>query len=594
MTPQELNQTLAYMADSVAAHLLPSGKRIGHSWCAGSVNGEEGQSLRVCIEGSRAGVWSDFSSNTKGGDMLSLWQQCRGLSFVETLKEAKEYAGVVDEAPAMFTPKRTRKPVEKPKCTKPTDLITSWFEGRNIFPKSLEAYKVGQKGSTIVFPFLSPKGDLELVKYRDISAEENGGKKKIWSNEDPQYHLWGWQAIDDNVRDIVICEGEIDALSWYQQGIPALSIPQGAGGGDKQETWIQNDYDRLQRFETIYISMDMDVPGQQAIKPIISRLGIERCKVVVLTPNKDANEAHVNGEVLSRYLQSAKTQDPEELSRLVDHHDEIMAEFRDSETIGTKLPWWKTFNTIRLRPSEISVWGGINSHGKSIALSHVAVDAISQGEKVCIASMEMKPRKLGRKMYQQVAGKNSLDKVEEQKTIEFLGDNLWLFEVYGTAKASRIIEVFSYARKRYGITHFIVDSLAKCGFGEDDYNGQKAFVDRLMEFAGENNVHVHLVLHIRKKEDESKVPGKMDIKGTGAITDMVDNLFIWWRNKPKELLKQGGESPKRGSTNNQSDAVLNCEKQRETGIEPMVGLYWHGDSCQFLTSENDPPKQYIF
>jgi ABC-type enterochelin transport system ATPase subunit len=54
--------------------------------------------------------------------------------------------------------------------------------------------------------------------------------------------------------------------------------------------------------------------------------------------------------------------------------------------------------------SEISVWAGINGHGKSIALSHVAVGIVALGEKVCIASMEMKPRKLGRKMYQQIVG----------------------------------------------------------------------------------------------------------------------------------------------------------------------------------------------
>ena len=138
--------------------------------------------------------------------------------------------------------------------------------------------------------------------------------------------------------------------------------------------------------------------------------------------------------------------------------------------------------------------------------------------------MEMKPRKPGKKMYQQVLGHDEPNSVDYANVINFLGDNVWLFEVYGTAKADRIIEVFSYARKRYGIQLFIVDSLAKCGFGEDDYNNQKAFVDRLMEFAGKNNVHVVLVVHMRKREDEYKIPGKMDIKGTGAISDMVGDL----------------------------------------------------------------------
>lgn len=599
MTPQELNQRLVGMVETVAAHLLPNGRREGRSWIVGSVAGEPGQSLRLCLEGARAGLWSDFSSNDKGGDLLSLWQQCRGISFVDGLREAKAFAGIADDTPQLYTPgrNRSRKPVTKPQCTKPQNNILQWFEGRGIFPKSLDAYRVGQQGNTIIFPYIAPTGELELVKYRDLDAEQAGGKKKIWSNADPDYHLWGWQAIDGNSRHIVICEGEIDALSWHQQGIPALSVPQGGGDGAKQTAWLENDYDRLERFESIFVSMDMDGPGQAAIQPIITRLGIERCKVVDLGEHKDANEAHISGELLQRYLDAAKTQDPEELKQLAEHHDEIMDEFKNSEIIGMKLPWRKTYKTIRLRPSEISVWAGINSHGKSIALSHVTVEAVSQGERICIASMEMKPRKLGRKMYQQIAGCDNPSPEQADSARAFLENRVWLFEAYGTAKSSRILEVFSYARKRYGVTHFIVDSLAKCGFNEDDFNGQKRFVDELMEFAGKHNVHVHLVVHMRKREDENKIPGKMDVKGSGAISDMVHNVFILWRNKPKEDRTAGYGSTikesKSADPSNDPDAVLNCVKQRETGFEPMIGLFFHPGSCQFTDNAGDQPKQYI-
>jgi len=267
-----------------------------------------------------------------------------------------------------------------------------------------------------------------------------------------------------------------------------------------------------------------------------------------------------------------------------------MDEFKDTDVVGMRLPWTKTYGKLRLRPAEISVWAGVNSHGKSIALSNVTVDGVSQGERFCIASMEMKPRKLGRKMYQQICGHDNPTEEESQQILQFLGDHVWMFECYGTAKADKIVEIFDYARRRYGVTHFIVDSLAKCGFGEDDYNGQKGFVDVLMEFAGKYNVHVHLVVHMRKREDETKIPGKMDIKGTGAISDMVDNVFIIWRNKPKEEKIEAGEKGKLL----EFDAVLNCVKQRETGVEPFVGLYFHKPSCQFLDYEDSPTKQYIY
>lgn len=590
MNPKEVNQRLVDMIEIVTAHLLPGGKRDGGNWCAGSVNGEDGQSLRVCLRGAKAGVWTDFSSNEKGGDLLDLWQKSRNITFVEAIKEAKAFAGIDDTPPVFYAPKPKKKPVVKPSCKKPVDTVKEWFEGRGVMKKAMDAYKIGQQGNTIVFPFFSPSGELELVKYRDLDAEEKDGKKKIWSNQEPEYHLFGWQSITDNDTEVVITEGEIDCMSYHQQGIPAMSIPQGGGDGEKQKAWIQNDFERLERFKKIYISMDMDAPGQSAIRPIIDALGIERCHVVDLGEYKDANEAHADGVVLKSFIAAAKTKDPEELRLLTEYHSEIMQEFKDTGITGMKLPWSKSYSQLRLRPAEISVWAGVNSHGKSIALSNVAVDGVAQGERFCIASMEMKPRKLGRKMYQQICGHDNPTEAEAQMTLQFLGDHIWLFEAYGTTKSTKILEIFDYARRRYGVTQFIVDSLAKCGFGEDDYNGQKGFVDKLMEFAGKHNVHVHLVVHMRKREDESKIPGKMDIKGTGAISDMVDNVFIIWRNKPKEDKVAKGDT----GLSLDHDAVLNCVKQRETGVEPFIGLHFHKPSCQFIDYNDSPPKQYLY
>ena len=60
---------------------------------------------------------------------------------------------------------------------------------------------------------------------------------------------------------------------------------------------------------------------------------------------------------------------------------------------------------------------------------------------------------------------------------------------------------------------------------------------------------------------------------------MVHNVFIWWRNKPKE------EAASTGVVNqNDADAVLNCVKQRETGVEPMVGLFFHLAAASLWTT----------
>jgi twinkle protein len=105
--------------------------------------------------------------------------------------------------------------------------------------------------------------------------------------------LFGWQAMPVNVRVAVITEGEIDALSWAACGYDALSVPFGGGNGRKQH-WIENEYERMQQFERIYLATDMYEEGEKAAKEIAARLGLHCCLRVKM-PRKDGNACLVEG-----------------------------------------------------------------------------------------------------------------------------------------------------------------------------------------------------------------------------------------------------------------------------------------------------------
>ena len=55
--------------------------------------------------------------------------------------------------------------------------------------------------------------------------------------------------------------------------------------------------------------------------------------------------------------------------------------------------------------------------------------------------------------------------------------------------------------------------------GEDDYNAQKLFVDRLCAAAKDLDAHIHLVHHLKKPSKEGDRLDKHDAKGSGSITD---------------------------------------------------------------------------
>jgi twinkle protein len=258
------------------------------------------------------------------------------------------------------------------------------------------------------------------------------------------------------------------------------------------------------------------------------------------------------------------------------------------------LPWKKTHGLAQFRPGEVTVWAGANGNGKSMVTGMVALSLCAQGEKVCIASFEMKPERTLERMGRQFSGMNpeavgargsdqarrKLIDVYEQFR-DWTDDKLWLYDQQGTVDWLQVCAVARYAAKVLGVTQIFIDSLMKCVQGEDDYNGQKAFVDQLTSIARDCDVHIHLVHHIKKPANEDHAPNKYDLKGSGAISDQPDNIVLVWRNKPKERKREEGKlTPEEDARD--PDAILIWDKQRNGEWEGRIGLWFDKASQQYL------------
>lgn len=265
--------------------------------------------------------------------------------------------------------------------------------------------------------------------------------------------------------------------------------------------------------------------------------------------------------------------------RPTDYVDEVISYFTQPDELkGAKLPWPKTYSDIRIRGGEVSLWNGINGHGKSLLLGQVCMALMGQNEPVCIASFEMKPAKTLQRMCRQAFAADSPD-IDFIRAFHKMTDNrLWLYDQQGTVQSQKILAMSRYCADKLGVKHVVIDSLMKCGIKEDDYNTQKAFIDQLTACARDHNIHIHLVTHARKGDNEMAPPNKMDVKGSGAITDQVDNVFTVWRNKGKErAIQEGGNYSAQDP-----DALLICDKQRNGEWEGKVALWFDNRSWQFL------------
>lgn len=271
------------------------------------------------------------------------------------------------------------------------------------------------------------------------------------------------------------------------------------------------------------------------------------------------------------------------LAEVIDHFHG-----KSENKYGPRLPWLKTRDDFEFRRGEVTIWAGINSHGKSMLLSQVALSLMVQGERVCLASLEMKPFRTMARMARQARG-------EDEPSIAFLNyfhqwtdGKLWIYDRTGSVKPQTMLALIRYAKDKFDIDHFIIDNLTKVIAGEDNYNGQKDFADSLATLAADLDIHIHIVMHVRKGKDENEIPNKMSIKGAGSLTDIVDNIFIVFRNKMKERQIREGNN----AMTPDPDALLILEKQRNGETEATYQLWFHGPSFQYVENRNDQPTVY--
>jgi twinkle protein len=256
------------------------------------------------------------------------------------------------------------------------------------------------------------------------------------------------------------------------------------------------------------------------------------------------------------------------------------------------MPWLKSHDLIQFRPGEVTIWGGENGGGKSLITGQVALSLADQGEKCCIASFEMKPRKTMGRMGRQFTGFAHNDALfnsdprqrdavisSYEEFEQWTKGKLWLYNKQGTVNWQNVVAMCKYAARELGCTQIFVDNLGKCVQGEDDYNGQKEFIDKICAIARDEDIHIHVVHHVKKPATEGARGNKYSFKGTGAITDQPDNVIVVWRNKAKE-------HDRTGKLKDEADTILIVDKQRNgEGKEGDLWLWYRPESQQFVDSQ---------
>lgn len=389
----------------------------------------------------------------------------------------------------------------------------------------------------VTFPMYNEKGELVRHKVRSV-------KTKSHMRLQPKGGEWGFFGLDTvpaNANEVVITEGEFDAMAVYQAtGRPTISLPNGASSLPIQLL------PALERFETIYLWMDQDVAGQNGAKQFSRKLGLKRCKCITTKDCKDANDGLLQGLDLNEMICSATTVPHEQILTFDDLREEVFYEFSHSKAVeGLKsksLPAMNKFFS-GLRNGELTIYSGHTGVGKTTLLSQLSLDYCVQGVPTLWGSFEVGNVRLVARLLRQFSRAHGGRIAEEKQNFNFWADRFAELPMYflafrGSTHIQQVIDAMDYANYVHDCSHMILDNLQIMTSGQEYGKDRFAVLDHaateIRDFCTLRNVHVSLVVHPRKENDDQKIMTS-SIFGSAKATQEADNLIVLQRGKDPVL-----------------------------------------------------------
>lgn len=302
---ERIREATIFQAEPILCHLFPAGRRNGQEFQVGNVYGIPGDSLSISLKPDKVGVWDDFATNQKGGDLIGLWQTARNLSFPETLKEIEAFLGIGEPGGTGRQPSTLPPPISAPKAEK-----------KELGPPTGTWHYKDRDGriTATVKRFDPPSGGKEFRPWDALTRKHSHPAVR------PLYNIPGILPASH----VVLVEGEKCAEALIKLGTPATTAMGGSNAPPEKTDWSP-----LSGKEVL-IWPDNDPPNHLGLRPGLiyaenAHRAIEKAggrprilKIPEGKPDKwDAADAVEDGFDIAAFLQSAITQEVKPAGRLI-------------------------------------------------------------------------------------------------------------------------------------------------------------------------------------------------------------------------------------------------------------------------------------
>jgi len=418
----------------------------------------------------------------------------------------------------------------------PSSKVVEWFKSRGISQNTLEALNVsegsefmpqtGKQENTIKFNYFMGN-QLINIKYRD-------GRKNFKLYKGAEKVFYNINSIVGH-NSVVIVEGEIDALSLHEAGVPnVISVPNGATLNHNNLDYLDNCIDYFEDKDKIILAVDADEPGTMLKQEFIRRLGAENCYIVDFLDCKDANEYLIKygADDLKSAIHNSQQVPLENVSTLKtvenDLKDFVKHGFKPGFQVGLQ-NFDKIFSTYT---GQFITVTGIPSSGKSDFVDQMVVGYNNNyGWKTAFASPENQPiylhaHKLMRKHWGDMPSRSDIGGSKWKQVANHVNDNYYFIDMDKYSLES-VLRKGAELVKRKGIKCLVIDPYNKVrdtNAVSDDVNRYTMdYLSKIESFCKKYDVLTFIVAHptkmMRDQNGKIQEPTMYNIKGGGEWYD---------------------------------------------------------------------------
>ena len=400
---------------------------------------------------------------------------------------------------------------------------------------------VNGKPQSHFYPY-TINGELSAYKERKLPKEfrTHGDFKNV--------ELFGQQQSTSGFT-LVICEGEVDALSVaqaykekYGRTYSVVAVPSSSSTSCAlaQRDWINS-------FKTVVIMMDQDEAGKKMSDFLGKMIKPGKAKVAKL-PENDANATLLKHgwKTLLECVWNAQSWNP---SGIVTGKP-IWDQFIQRQNVEC-VPYPDCLSGLNdklkgIRHGEITLFTSGTGSGKSTIIKEIILDLLHKTEdRVGLISLEESVGDTAEKFIGMVL-KKSLnedtppDENELRQGFEqvFGDERLVLLDHQGSVGDDSLIDKIEYMALM-GCKYLVLDHITiAVSEGSDGLSGNEAidkFMSDLLKIVKRHNIWLGLISHLRKAQggkafEDGNIASIDDIKGSGSIKQISFDIIAFSRN----------------------------------------------------------------